>query len=72
MEILPVSSSNNTTVEEIETIVEGIQNVNVDKFMDKILNDQEDHDNMIKPESHKETPELKKHADILTINDDEE
>ncbi|GKB81674.1 hypothetical protein Tco_0948569 [Tanacetum coccineum] len=58
--------------EEIETMVEGTENVNVDKFMDEIFNDQKDPDNRIEPGSHKESPKVKKRADILTINDDKE
>ncbi|GJW45070.1 hypothetical protein Tco_0073869, partial [Tanacetum coccineum] len=46
-------------VEEIETMVEGTENVDVDEFMDEIFNDQEDPGNRIEPGSHKESLEGK-------------
>nr|GEY82686.1 hypothetical protein [Tanacetum cinerariifolium] len=53
--------------EEIENLVEGIKNVNVDEFMNDIFNDQEKHDNKIDPESYKESLDAKKSVDDVTI-----
>nr|GFC63983.1 hypothetical protein [Tanacetum cinerariifolium] len=39
-----------------------------DKFVDAILNSQEDPDTRIEPESHKESPEVEKSADLMTID----
>ncbi|GJS38558.1 hypothetical protein Tco_0563601 [Tanacetum coccineum] len=58
--------------EEIETMVEGTENVDADEFVDEILNSQEYPDTRLEPGSHKESPEVKKSADVLIINDDGE
>ncbi|GJW51450.1 hypothetical protein Tco_0092801 [Tanacetum coccineum] len=58
--------------EEIEQLLEGNENVDTDEFMDEILNSQEDPDTRIEPRSDKESPEVKKSADVLIIHDDEE
>ncbi|GJS03440.1 hypothetical protein Tco_0319948 [Tanacetum coccineum] len=58
--------------EEIETMVEGTENVDEDEFMNEIFNDQKDPDTRLEPKSHKESLEVKKSVDILIINDDEE
>ncbi|GKG02334.1 hypothetical protein Tco_0309970, partial [Tanacetum coccineum] len=57
--------------EEIEQLVEGTENVNVDEFMEDIFNDQEEPDTRIEPESDKESLEVKKSVDVLIIHDDE-
>ncbi|GKD30455.1 hypothetical protein Tco_1241233 [Tanacetum coccineum] len=49
--------------EELEQLLKGTKNVNVDKFMDDILNSQEDPGNRIDPESYKESLEAKKSDD---------
>ncbi|GJR76191.1 hypothetical protein Tco_0088556 [Tanacetum coccineum] len=46
--------------EEIEQLVEGIKNENVDKFMEDIFNSQEDPDTRIEPMSDKETKKERK------------
>ncbi|GJS87359.1 hypothetical protein Tco_0769995 [Tanacetum coccineum] len=58
--------------EEIETMVEGTENVDEDEFMDEIFIDQEDPDTRLEPRSHKESPEVKKSGDVLIIHDDDE
>ncbi|GJT31778.1 hypothetical protein Tco_0922197 [Tanacetum coccineum] len=57
--------------EELDELLEGTKNVNVDEFMDDILNSQEDPDNRIYPKSYKESPEAKKSVDMMTIHFDE-
>nr|GEX53141.1 hypothetical protein [Tanacetum cinerariifolium]GEX53652.1 hypothetical protein [Tanacetum cinerariifolium] len=49
--------------EELEQLLEGTENVNVDEFMDDIINNQESHRNRIDLESYKESPEPKKSDD---------
>ncbi|GKD92158.1 hypothetical protein Tco_1371995, partial [Tanacetum coccineum] len=66
-----------TVDEEIETMVEGTENVDEDEFMDEIFNDQEDTDTRLESGSRKESPEVKKSADksvdvLIIIDDDEE
>ncbi|GJY80028.1 hypothetical protein Tco_0492779 [Tanacetum coccineum] len=58
--------------EEIVTMVEGTENVDEDEFMDEIFNDQEHPGTRIEPESHKGSPKVKKSADILFINVEDE
>nr|GEX90873.1 glutathione S-transferase T3-like [Tanacetum cinerariifolium] len=58
--------------EEIETMVEGTENVDDDEFMDEIFIDQEDPGTRLEPGSHKESPDVNKNADILIINDNDE
>ncbi|GJT46693.1 hypothetical protein Tco_0955408 [Tanacetum coccineum] len=57
--------------EELEQLLEGTENVDMDAFMDDVLNNQEDPDTRIVPESDKESPEVTKSVDMLTIHDDE-
>nr|GEU70213.1 hypothetical protein [Tanacetum cinerariifolium] len=57
--------------EELLELLEGTENVDVDEFMDDILNSQEDLGNRIYPESYKESPEEKKSVDMITIHFDE-
>ncbi|GJX15593.1 hypothetical protein Tco_0216425 [Tanacetum coccineum] len=57
---------------ESEQLVEGNENMNVDTFMDDIINDQEDPDTRIEPRSDKKSMEVMKSADMLIIHDDEE
>ncbi|GJR56993.1 hypothetical protein Tco_1499155 [Tanacetum coccineum] len=58
--------------EEIENLVEGGNNVDVNKFLDEIINDQEDLDTRLEPASHKESLEVKNSVDVLIIHDDDE
>ncbi|GJR18931.1 hypothetical protein Tco_0967458 [Tanacetum coccineum] len=58
--------------EEIEQLVEENENVDVDAFMDDILNDQEDYDTRIKPRSDKESTKVTKSVNMLIIHDNEE
>ncbi|GKG55757.1 hypothetical protein Tco_0574651, partial [Tanacetum coccineum] len=51
---------------------EGTENVDADEFVDEILNSQEYPDTRLELGSHKESPEVKKSADVLIINDDDE
>nr|GEV90416.1 hypothetical protein [Tanacetum cinerariifolium] len=48
------------------------KNVDVDAFIDDVLNNQEDPDTRIEPRSDKESLEAKKDANIVTIHDEEE
>nr|GEV30297.1 hypothetical protein [Tanacetum cinerariifolium] len=56
----------------IRQIVEGNENVDIDEFMDEIVNNQEDLGTRLEPSSDKKSPKVKKSADILIIHDDEE
>ncbi|GKB16260.1 hypothetical protein Tco_0850183 [Tanacetum coccineum] len=58
--------------EEIETMVEGTENVDEHEFMDEIFISQEDLSTRLELGSHKGSPEVKKSADVLIINDDDE
>ncbi|GJW52914.1 hypothetical protein Tco_0096999 [Tanacetum coccineum] len=57
--------------EELEQLLEGTENVNVDEFAKDIFNDQEEPDNRIDPGSYKESPEAKKSDDDVTITNDD-
>ncbi|GJV49845.1 hypothetical protein Tco_1440057 [Tanacetum coccineum] len=58
--------------EEIENLLEGNDNVNVDEFKNNILNNQEDPGTMIEPRSHKESMEVELDADLVHVNSNEE
>ncbi|GJV08274.1 hypothetical protein Tco_1345930, partial [Tanacetum coccineum] len=58
--------------EDIENIVEGNEETNVDKFVEDVLNSQEDPDTRIEPMSHKESLEAEKVVDYMTINEEVE
>ncbi|GKA04385.1 hypothetical protein Tco_0677166 [Tanacetum coccineum] len=58
--------------EEIEKLVEGDENTNVNTFVDEILNNQEDPGTRIEPESHKESPEVEKSVDLMIIDEEDE
>ncbi|GKC40621.1 hypothetical protein Tco_1053005 [Tanacetum coccineum] len=49
--------------EELEKLLKGTGNVNVDEFMDGILNSQENPGNRIDPDSYKESSKEKKSDD---------
>ncbi|GJW98137.1 retrovirus-related pol polyprotein from transposon TNT 1-94 [Tanacetum coccineum] len=57
--------------EELDQLLEGMDNVVVDEFMDDVLNSQEDPDTRIEPRSEKESLEVEKSADLMTIHDEE-
>ncbi|GJT54607.1 hypothetical protein Tco_0989661 [Tanacetum coccineum] len=54
--------------EDIKKIVEGYEESDANKFVNDILNGQEDPDTRIEPESHKESSEAEKSADFMTID----
>ncbi|GKC10772.1 hypothetical protein Tco_1007554, partial [Tanacetum coccineum] len=58
--------------EELDQLLEGTENVNVDTFMDDVLNSQEYPGTRIDPKSDKENLEAKKDVDMVIINDGEE
>ncbi|GJU72215.1 hypothetical protein Tco_1263620 [Tanacetum coccineum] len=58
--------------EELEQLLERTENVDVDAFMDDVLNSQEDPGTRIEPMSDKESPEVEKDVDMVIINDGEE
>ncbi|GKG44574.1 hypothetical protein Tco_0486012, partial [Tanacetum coccineum] len=58
--------------EDIEKIVEVDEKIDTDKFVDDVLNSQEDPDTRIEPKSHKESPETEKVADYMTIDEEVE
>ncbi|GJU57515.1 hypothetical protein Tco_1235281 [Tanacetum coccineum] len=55
-----------------KTMVEGTENVDENEFVDEMLNIQEDTGTRLDLESHKESLEVKKSANVLIIIDDEE
>ncbi|GKA52347.1 hypothetical protein Tco_0745543 [Tanacetum coccineum] len=57
---------------EIENLLEGNDNVNVDEFMNNILNNQEDPGTRIEPRNHKESMEAELDADLVHVNSNEE
>ncbi|GJW12774.1 hypothetical protein Tco_1578601 [Tanacetum coccineum] len=59
--------------EELDQILEGAKNVDLDAFIDDVLNSQEDPATRIEPKNDKESPEAEKDADMVNVtNDDEE
>ncbi|GJY84554.1 hypothetical protein Tco_0497930 [Tanacetum coccineum] len=58
--------------EELEQLLEGTENVDVDAFMDDVLNSQEDPDTRIETKIDKESPKAEKDADMMIINNEEE
>ncbi|GKC30823.1 hypothetical protein Tco_1038117 [Tanacetum coccineum] len=58
--------------EELDHLLEGNENVNVDEFMNDIFNSQEDLDTRIEPRSDKESPKAKIDADMVIVNANEE
>ncbi|GJS57092.1 hypothetical protein Tco_0651876 [Tanacetum coccineum] len=57
---------------ELDQLVEGTKNVDVDVFIDDVLNSQEDLDTKIEPRSDKESLEVEKDVDMVNIANDEE
>ncbi|GKB73204.1 hypothetical protein Tco_0934616 [Tanacetum coccineum] len=57
---------------ELYQLVEGTENVDVDVFIDDVLNSQEDPDTKIEPRSDKESLEAEKDVDMVNIDNDEE
>nr|GEV00828.1 hypothetical protein [Tanacetum cinerariifolium] len=57
--------------EELEKLLERTKNMDVDAFIDDVLNNQEDPDTRIEPRSDKESLEAKKDANMVTIHDEE-
>ncbi|GJZ73012.1 hypothetical protein Tco_0637158 [Tanacetum coccineum] len=57
---------------ELDHLLEGNQNVDVDEFMNDIFNSQEDPDTRIEPRSEKESPEVEKSDDLVCVNAVEE
>nr|GEU34334.1 hypothetical protein [Tanacetum cinerariifolium] len=68
----PVEHQEHLVDEEIEKIVKGNDYVDENKFMNEIVNSQEDPVTRLEPGSHKERPEVEKSVDVLIINDDED
>ncbi|GJU85890.1 hypothetical protein Tco_1293436 [Tanacetum coccineum] len=59
--------------EELDQLLEGTENVDVDAFMDDVLNSQKDPGTRIEPRSDKESLKGEKDADMVNVtNDDEE
>ncbi|GJT75316.1 hypothetical protein Tco_1042041 [Tanacetum coccineum] len=56
--------------EDIKKIVEGDEESNANKFVDDILNGQEDPVTRIEPGSHKESSEAEKSANFMTIDEE--
>ncbi|GJT67101.1 hypothetical protein Tco_1018581 [Tanacetum coccineum] len=57
--------------EELDQLLEGVKNVDVDAFMDDVLNSQEDPSTRVETESYKEILEAKKSVDDVTITNDD-
>ncbi|GKA09660.1 hypothetical protein Tco_0688991 [Tanacetum coccineum] len=57
--------------EELDRMLEGVKNVDIDAFMNDVLNSQEDPDIRIEPRSDKKSPEAKKDADMVTTTNDD-
>ncbi|GJQ94814.1 hypothetical protein Tco_0005953 [Tanacetum coccineum] len=57
--------------EELDQLLEGAKNVDMDAFMDDVFNCQKDLDTKIEPRSDKESPEAEKDADMVTISNDD-
>ncbi|GKB04992.1 hypothetical protein Tco_0833187 [Tanacetum coccineum] len=57
--------------EELDQLLKGAENVDVDAFIDDFLNSQEDPDARIKPRSDKESPKAEKDVDMVTIHNEE-
>nr|GEW21213.1 hypothetical protein [Tanacetum cinerariifolium] len=58
--------------EELDQILKAANNVDVDAFMDDVINSQEDPGIRIDLESYKENPEVEKDVDMMTTTDDVE
>ncbi|GJY38696.1 hypothetical protein Tco_0425060 [Tanacetum coccineum] len=58
--------------EELEKLLDGNDNVNVDEFMNDIFNNQEDPGTRVEPRSDKEIPEVEIDADLVPVNSNEE
>ncbi|GJS52616.1 hypothetical protein Tco_0625978 [Tanacetum coccineum] len=61
----------NMVNEEIENLVEGTKNVNLDEFMNDIFDDQEEPNNRIDPRSNKGSLEVEKDAGMVIISNDD-
>ncbi|GJW67712.1 hypothetical protein Tco_0122136 [Tanacetum coccineum] len=57
--------------EELDQLLEGTENVDVDAFMDDVLNIQEDHDNRIEQRSDKKSLKVEIDADMVNISNDD-
>ncbi|GJY98686.1 hypothetical protein Tco_0516116 [Tanacetum coccineum] len=58
--------------EELDHLLEGTENADVDEFMNDIFNSQENSSNRIEPKREKESLEAENSADMVTINDEVE
>ncbi|GJV02641.1 hypothetical protein Tco_1336210 [Tanacetum coccineum] len=56
---------------ELDQLLNGAENVDVDAIMDDVLNNQEDPDTRIEPRSDKESLEVEKKAIMVTISNDD-
>nr|GEX26462.1 hypothetical protein [Tanacetum cinerariifolium] len=57
--------------EDIENLVEGTENKNVDDFFDNIFDNQEEPRNRIDPESYKESSKAEKDTNMVIISNDD-
>ncbi|GJY91768.1 putative reverse transcriptase domain-containing protein [Tanacetum coccineum] len=57
--------------EELDQLLEGAKNVDMDAFMDDVFNSQKDLGTKIEPKSDKESPEAEKDAVMVTISNDD-
>ncbi|GKE82084.1 hypothetical protein Tco_1552084, partial [Tanacetum coccineum] len=57
---------------ELDHLLEGTENADVDEFMNDIFNSQENSSNRIEPKREKESLEAENSADMVTINDEVE
>ncbi|GKC68138.1 hypothetical protein Tco_1100736 [Tanacetum coccineum] len=57
---------------ELDHLLEGTENADVDEFMSDIFNNQEDPDTRIDPRSYKESPEVENDVDLVIVNANEE
>ncbi|GJS72143.1 hypothetical protein Tco_0704984 [Tanacetum coccineum] len=58
--------------EELDHLLEGNENANVDEFMNDIFNSQEDHGTRIDPKSNKESLEAEINTNLVPVNTNEE
>nr|GEU95836.1 hypothetical protein [Tanacetum cinerariifolium] len=56
--------------EKLNHMLKGADDVDIDVFMDDVLNNKEDPDTRIEPESYKESPEAEKDVDMVTTHDE--
>ncbi|GKD72846.1 hypothetical protein Tco_1331128 [Tanacetum coccineum] len=67
--LYPKSDEEHVVDEELDQMLEGVENVDMDAFMNDVLNSQEDPDIRIEPRSDKKSPEAKKDADMETFHE---